>query len=115
MLYDDAALDAAWDLVKGWSAEERQRLRDEVPRLGFKADDRRPQRARHRPRHAGAGQRAASPGEIASTTMAATRPSIWRPSLPFVEAGRTPAEDLLDAYYGRWNGSVEPVFDEYVY
>src|SRR5689334_6864985 len=37
LLYDDAALDAAWDLVKDWSAEERQRLRDEVPRLGFKA------------------------------------------------------------------------------
>src|SRR5262245_8760044 len=37
LLYDDATLDACWDLVKGWSAEQRQRLRDEVPRLGFSA------------------------------------------------------------------------------
>src|SRR5215469_10919062 len=37
LLYDDDVLAAAWDLVKGWSAEERQQLRDEVPRLGFKA------------------------------------------------------------------------------
>jgi hypothetical protein len=37
VLYDQQALDAAWDLVKGWSAEERQKLRDEVPRLGFNA------------------------------------------------------------------------------
>ncbi|MGO8731110.1 MAG: glutamate-cysteine ligase family protein, partial [Streptosporangiaceae bacterium] len=27
ILYDDASLDAAWDLVKLWTAEERQRLR----------------------------------------------------------------------------------------
>jgi glutamate--cysteine ligase len=32
LLYDQAALDAAWDLVKGWTAEDRQRLRDAVPR-----------------------------------------------------------------------------------
>src|SRR5438128_7846038 len=37
ILYDDASLDAAWDIVKGWSAEERQALRDEVPRSGFVA------------------------------------------------------------------------------
>src|SRR5215475_6012659 len=37
ILYDEAALDAAWELVKDWTAEERQKLRDEVPKLGFKA------------------------------------------------------------------------------
>src|SRR5829696_7804827 len=37
ILYDDASLDAAWDLVKEWSAEERQKLRDDVPRSGFAA------------------------------------------------------------------------------
>src|SRR5690606_17628130 len=35
LLYDQQALDAAWDLVKNWSADERQELRDTVPRLGF--------------------------------------------------------------------------------
>src|SRR5262249_35669502 len=37
LLYDDDSLDACWQIVKDWSAAERQTLRDEVPRLGFKA------------------------------------------------------------------------------
>src|SRR5262250_2361646 len=37
ILYDDSALDAAWDLVKNWSAADRQQLRDDVPKLGFGA------------------------------------------------------------------------------
>src|SRR5215831_10986385 len=37
LLYDDDSLEAAWDLVKNWTGEERQKLRDEVPRLGFAA------------------------------------------------------------------------------
>ncbi|KAA5602517.1 glutamate--cysteine ligase [Blastochloris sulfoviridis] len=114
VLYDDAALDAAWDLVKGWSAEERQRLRDEVPRLGFKASI--------------AGR---SVHEIAREMLTLARAGLARRDrpddngcdetrhleaiVPFVEAGRTPAEELLDSYHGRWNGSVEPVFEEHVY
>jgi len=35
LLYDDIALEAAWELVKGWSAEDRDYLRREVPRLGL--------------------------------------------------------------------------------
>jgi len=38
LLYDEAALDAAWDLVKDWTTEERQRLRDDVPTLALKAE-----------------------------------------------------------------------------
>src|SRR3974390_330476 len=37
LLYDDASLDAAWDLVKGWSTEDRQSLRDAVPKLALAA------------------------------------------------------------------------------
>src|SRR5690606_19930342 len=36
LLYDQAALDAAWSLVKDWTAEERQALRDGVPQLALK-------------------------------------------------------------------------------
>lgn len=35
ILYDESALDQAWQRVKGWSAEERQRLKDTAPRLGL--------------------------------------------------------------------------------
>jgi glutamate--cysteine ligase len=37
LLYDPATLEAVWDLVKGWNAEERQALRDVVPRQGLAA------------------------------------------------------------------------------
>jgi glutamate--cysteine ligase len=37
LLYDDESLDAAWEIAKRWTAHERQALRDDVPRLGFKA------------------------------------------------------------------------------
>ena len=32
-----------------------------------------------------------------------------------VERGITPAEELLEKFHGPWNGSVEPIFDEYAY
>jgi len=38
LLYDAQACDAAWDLVKGWSAAARAKLHAEVPKLGFKAE-----------------------------------------------------------------------------
>src|SRR5918998_556183 len=37
LLYDQGALDAAWDEVKDWPLDARQRLRDEVPKLGLAA------------------------------------------------------------------------------
>src|SRR6185437_10550500 len=37
LLYDDAALDAAWELVEHWSMEEREALRDAVPKLALDA------------------------------------------------------------------------------
>src|SRR6185295_17759525 len=37
LIYDEANLDACGEIVKNWTAEERQKLRDDVPKLGFKA------------------------------------------------------------------------------
>jgi glutamate--cysteine ligase len=114
LLYDDDSLDAAWDLVKNWTAPERQKLRDDVPRLGFKARIR------------------ATPGlERAGATLVIARKGLARrerldsvgadetrylePLEKFVERGITPAEELLEKFHGPWGGSVEPVFTEYAY
>ena len=53
LYYDASALAAAGELIRGWSVEALQTLRDEVPRLGLKARDRRPRAARYRARRAG--------------------------------------------------------------
>jgi glutamate--cysteine ligase len=37
LLYDGVSLDAAWDIVRRWSADDRQALRDAVPRQGLDA------------------------------------------------------------------------------
>src|SRR5690606_32423343 len=37
IMYDDAALEAAWSLVKSWTAEDRESLRRAVPFLGLRA------------------------------------------------------------------------------
>jgi glutamate--cysteine ligase len=114
LLYDDDSLAAAWDLAKTWSAEDRQRLRDEVPRLGFKATIR--------------GQ---SVLELADATLAISERGLRRrrrldgngrdetrylgPLQESVTRGITLAEDLLAKFHGPWGGSVDPIFAEYAY
>jgi glutamate--cysteine ligase len=114
LLYDDASLDAAWELVKNWSAKERQKLRDDVPTLGFKAM---------------IGSQSVL--DLARETLALARRGLARrdrldregcdetrflePLEEFVARGITPAEELLQKYHGPWAGSVEPVFTEYAY
>jgi len=112
LLYDDASLDAAWDLAKGWTAEERQKLRDDVPKLGFRATI-----------------GGCSLLDLAKQCLALAREGLRRrgrldtegrdegrhlePIEEFVARGRTPAEELLEKFHGAWGGSVAPVYDEY--
>jgi len=114
LLYDDDSLAAAWDLVRNWSAEERQKLRDEVPRLGFKPTI-----------------QGRSVLQLANATLAISEQGLrrrrrldgngrdetryLRPLQEFVARGITPAEELLEKYHGPWGRSVDPIFAEYAY
>jgi glutamate--cysteine ligase len=114
LLYDETALDAAWDLVKGWSLADHTRLRADVPRLGFAAK---------------VGGRTVL--EVAQETLAIARGGLKSRACAgkhdpdeadyldeldaIADSGRTPAEALLEAYAGRWRGSVDPLFDEMAY
>jgi glutamate--cysteine ligase len=114
LLYDHASLDAAWDLVKPWNAEERQRLRDDVPRLGFKAT------IRNRDMKSLAGEalalsRAGLKKRNRLDPYGADETRYLAPLDDFVERGRTQAEELLEKFHGPWGGSVDPVFKEYAY
>jgi glutamate--cysteine ligase len=111
LLYDQGALDAAWDLVKGWSMEERERLRSEVPRLAL--DTRLPGgtgtlqdlgREVLRIAHGGLAARARlnSSGDN-ETGFLETLDEI-------VATGKVPAQRLLDAYHGEWNEDVTRVY-----
>jgi glutamate--cysteine ligase len=114
LMYDDDNLNACWDMVKDWTAEQRQKLRDDVPRLGFKA---------------AIGGRSLL--ELARQTLTLAEAGLvrrkrfdrngrdetryLRPLQEIVERGITPAEEMLAKYRGEWNGSVEPIFTEYAY
>lgn len=119
LLYDDDALAAAWDLVRGWSAEERALLRRTVPRHGLEA------------RLVGPGFGGRSVGDLAREVVEIARQGLRRRAValglideetafldPLVEiaaSGRTPAAELLALYHGDWGGSVEPVFKTCAY
>jgi glutamate--cysteine ligase len=114
IFYDDTSLDAAWDLVKDWSAEERQKLRDDVPRLGFKAvlRDRTLldiSRECLRLAYSGLARRRRLDAWHEDETK------YLRPLEEIAARGKTPAEILLEKFHGPWKGSVDPVFTENMY
>jgi glutamate--cysteine ligase len=114
LLYDDDALGAAWDMVKDWSAVERQKLRDDVPKLGFKATIRNTNihaLARQTLALADAGLRRRNRRDAKGQDES----GYLRPLDEIVARGVTPAEELLDKYGTVWNRSVEPIYNEYAY
>jgi glutamate--cysteine ligase len=110
LLYDDVALDGAWDLVKHWTEADRQQMRDDVPRLALATQV--------------AGR---TLGDLARDVLGLARAGLHRrqrldsegrdetryldPLQEIVDQGRTPAEILLDRFAGPWNRSVLPVFE----
>ena len=114
LLYDDAALDAAWDLVKDFSLAERHHLRDGVPRHALRLPFRN-----------------ASVRELALEALKISAHGLQRramrndngadesifltPLIDFAEANQTPAERKLALFHGEWNGDIDHVFREYAY
>src|SRR5258707_2736089 len=114
LIYDDANLDACWEIVKDWTAAERQKLRDDVPRLGFKATIRdRSLLEISKQALTLAEQGLVRRKKLDQNGRDETR--YLRPLQEIVARGITPAEELLEKYRGPWKGSVEPLFDEYAY
>ncbi|WP_298576645.1 glutamate--cysteine ligase [uncultured Luteimonas sp.] len=114
LLYDDAALDAAWDLVRDFTRQERHALRDGVPRdalkLPFRGGSVR-DLARETLRIAAAGlERRAR-----HNARGEDERDFLSPLLETVEAGQTPAEYKLALFHGEWNGDIDRVFREFAY
>jgi glutamate--cysteine ligase len=118
LLYDDESLDAAWDLVKGYTMEERHALRDGVPKHALKL----PARMGHS--RASVRELALEALKIAGNGLrrrarlnrnGADETMFLQPLVEFAEANQTPAERKLELYHGPWNGSVDPVFREFAY
>jgi glutamate--cysteine ligase len=114
ILYDDVSLDAAWDLVKGWSAADRQQLRDDVPKLALAAS-----------------VRGRTVFEIATDMLKLAREGLARRKRFDIEGrdetrylevvedrlarATTPAQELLEKFNGPWAGSVDPIYTQEAY
>ncbi len=113
LFYDSAALDGAYELIRGWSAEQREQLRADVPRLALKATI--------------AGR---SAQDIAADMLALARGGLTRrakrdvagadetiylaPLERIVAEGRTMAERRLELYHGAWAGDLHRAFADCV-
>ena len=113
LLYDGTALDAAWDLVKGWNIEERTRLRHAVPKTALTT-----------PVPGGGTVRdlAGHVLEIATeglsrrarlNTAGDNESGFLDPLREVVATGVTPADRLLDKYENEWNGDVSRIYEEF--
>jgi glutamate--cysteine ligase len=112
LLYDDAALDAAWDVVRHWTIDEHEQLRRDVPKLALAA-----------PAPGGGTVR-----DLARTVIDIAAQGLSRrarlnsagdnesgfldPLNEIVASGKTPAERLLDLYRGEWQGDLSRIYSE---
>lgn len=115
ILYDQSSLDAAWDLVKDWTAAEREAMRQSVRTLGLRTPV--------------PGRRTMQ--DLAVDALAISRSGLKARAKPntagdnetgflaeldeIAESGLTPSDRLLQLYHGEWGGRVEPVFETLAY
>ena len=112
LLYDDAALDAAWELVKNWSMEEREALRSAVPKLALDAP------------LPGGGTLRDIAGEVLDIAAAGlnararinasgdNESGFLDPLREIVRTGKVPAQMLLDRFNCDWGGDITRVYEE---
>ena len=116
LTYDSGALDAAWDLVKGWDAPTRQALRVAAADHALDAEV--------------GGIRmhdlAARTLEIAEAGLKARACTGAGGMLPdethflnalkeSVETGKVPADELLEHYNGDWKGDLGRIYSQFSY
>ena len=116
LIYDQGALDAAWDLVKDWDAKTREALRVAASVDGLQA-------------RVGA----ISMHELARQVVALSEAGLKARACPgaggmvpdethflnalkeSLDTGQVPADELLDRYHSDWNRDLTRVYAEYSY
>lgn len=114
LLYDEEALGAAWDVAKGWTAEEREKLREDVARNGLQAK---------------VGRRTVQ--DVALEILSISREGLRRrarmgnmkedettyldPVHKIAESGVTMGEYTVERFFGELGGDVKRLFEECKY
>ncbi|KAG5593209.1 hypothetical protein H5410_043723 [Solanum commersonii] len=108
ILYDEGSLQSVLDMTSDWTAEERDMLRNKVPKSGLKT-----------PFRDGLLM------HVAQDVVKLAKEGLERRGFKetgflnevteVVKTGVTPAEKLLELYHGKWGQSVDPIFEELLY
>jgi glutamate--cysteine ligase len=114
ILYDDVALDHAWQMVRDWTAEEREQMRADVPRSAL-ATPFRSTNVRELARDAlristmGLKNRRKLDFKNQDETI------YLAPLERIAEEGRTVSEELLERYAGPWRKNIDHIFEEFAF
>ncbi|XP_062027807.1 glutamate--cysteine ligase, chloroplastic-like [Rosa rugosa] len=108
LLYDEVSLQNVLDMIADWTPEERQMLRDKIPKTGLKT-----------PFREGILK------HVAEDVIKFAKDGLERRGfkesgflnevVEVVRTGVTPAEKLLELYNGKWKQQIDPVFEELLY
>jgi glutamate--cysteine ligase len=114
LLYDTEARDAAWDLVKDWTEDEREAMRRDVPKTALKTPFR-DRQVKDIACEALCIARQGLKNRARLDAVGLDESHFLKPMHQICDSGMTPAEELLVAYERRWKGNIDPVFTEYAY
>jgi glutamate--cysteine ligase len=103
LMYDQTALDAAWDLVKGFDADTRESLRVAASVKGLQAETAGVKlldlaRAAVGLSHAGLAGRGLD------------EEKFLKPVVQSLKSGTTQADTWLRKYHGEWGGNLDPIY-----
>jgi glutamate--cysteine ligase len=116
LMYDQSALDAAWDLVKGWTAPLREALRIAAADQALQArveDVSMHELAREVLAISEAGLKARAREGAGGLLPDETH--FLNALKESVESGKVPADELLERYHGDWGGDLSRIYADYSY
>lgn len=114
LMYDQTSLDAAWDLVKDWSTGDMQAMRNTVPKRALETPwgvhtflD----LAKEVLQIADQGLKKRDRLDKGGESEQGFLNTLWSS----IDKGQSPADEILQAYRGRWNQDISKLFDELSY
>jgi glutamate--cysteine ligase len=114
ILYDEVALDHAWQMVRDWTDEEREYLRTEVPKSAlatrFRSTD-----VRELAREALGIARLGLKNRRRINALREDETIYLAPLEQIAGEGRTVSDQLLQRYAGPWRQNIDHIFEEFAF
>ena len=112
LLYDQSALDAAWDLVKDWTMEQREALRSAVPTQALDAGIPGGGTLRDLAKDVLGIARGGLAARARLNGSGDSEAGFLDPLEQIVADGKVPAQRLLEKFHGEWGGDISRVYEE---